>query len=194
MSNTTTTMTQDQKFETLYLAIGFASIFAAAKSYEVDSVQSFWIAVVVTSSLAAVGLVCKMVARKLNDRKQELVPVPVPAGSRWYSHDRKLLSMDNDDIAKKLVGRVITYYNAGESSVKKDGVRHFVLKQIDHVSTSTHGIKYMQGLFADLDDGGIPKHRTLHIAGVVKVRSRFSSLWQYAKSLFAEPTQEQKAF
>ena len=190
MSNTTTTM----KFETLYLAIGFFFLFFTAKLAEVDSVQAFWLATVVLSSLSAVALVCKMVARKLNARKQELVPVPVPAGSRWYSHDRQLLSMDNDEIAKKLVGRVITYYNAGESSVKKDGVRHFVLKQIDHVSTSMHGIKYMQGLFADLDDGGIPKHRTLHIAGVVKVRSRFSSLWQYAKSLFAAPTEEQKAF
>jgi len=132
--------------------------------------------------------------QKFQPRKQELVPVPIPAGSRWYSHDHKLVAMDNEKIAKKLVGRVITYYNKGESSVKKDGVRNFLINEIDHVSTSMDGIKYMQGLCADLDDGGVPKYRSLHICGVVKVKSRFASLCEYAKSLFAKPTKEQRAF
>jgi len=96
-----------------------------------------------------------------------------------------LYNSPNSVLAKKLTNRVVTYFCESPSSVKADGKRQLVIKQIDYIGFSKdHKRRYIQGMVQDLDDGGLIKPRTLHVAGISKVRGRLATAFALAKSVF----------
>jgi len=96
-----------------------------------------------------------------------------------------LYDLNQAMLKEKLINRVVTYYNEGPSSVKTSGVRQLLVKQIDNVGFSKdRHRRYIQGIFQDLDDGGKIKPRTLHVAGITKVRGKLSTALALAKSVF----------
>lgn len=99
--------------------------------------------------------------------------------------DHFLYSLPEEELSRKLTNRVVTYYNENPSSVKKDGVRSLVIRKIDRVSfAKSNGRRYIQGEVQDLDDGGAVKCRTLHVAGIAKVKGKISTAINLAKSVF----------
>lgn len=99
--------------------------------------------------------------------------------------NHSLYGLSDEDLKRKLVSRVVTYYNSEESSVKNDGIRQFVIKSIDYTGHAKgSGRRYIQGEVQDLDDGGAVKFRTLHVAGITKVKGRVATAYQLAKSVF----------
>ena len=99
--------------------------------------------------------------------------------------DHSLYGLSGQDLKSKLTNRVVTYFNSDESTVKNDGVRQFVIKSIDHVGHAKgSGRRFIQGEVQDLDDGGKTKFRTLHVAGINKVKGRVATAYQLAKSVF----------
>lgn len=99
--------------------------------------------------------------------------------------DHFLYSLPDEDLKRKLVSRVVTYFNSDESSVKSDGIRQFVIKSIDYTGHAKgSGRRYIQGEVQDLDDGGKTKFRTLHVSGIQKVKGRVATAYQLAKSVF----------
>jgi hypothetical protein len=106
--------------------------------------------------------------------------LPVPT-----SFDHALYGLSDQDLKNKLTNRVVTYLNNDESTVKSDGVRQFVIKSIDYTGyAKSSGRRYIQGEVQDLDDGGKTKFRTLHVAGIEKVKGRVATAYQLAKSVF----------
>lgn len=96
-----------------------------------------------------------------------------------------LYPMPKEKLVRKLKNRVVTYHNLGKSTVKADGVRQLVIKEIDHIGYSQEeGRRYIQGKVQDLDDGGEAKFRTLHVAGITNVKGRLATAWALAKSVF----------
>ncbi len=96
-----------------------------------------------------------------------------------------LYSLSDEDLKNKLTNRVVTYLNKGESTVKADGKRQLVIKEIDYCGyAKSTGRRYIQGKVQDLDDGGEAKFRTLHVAGITKVKGRVATAYQLAKSVF----------
>jgi hypothetical protein len=96
-----------------------------------------------------------------------------------------LYSLSDEDLKNKLTNRVVTYLNKGESTVKADGKRQLVIKEIDYCGyAKSTGRRYIQGKVQDLDDGGEAKFRSLHIAGITKVSGRISTAARMVKSLF----------
>ena len=99
--------------------------------------------------------------------------------------DSSLYCLPEEELLRKLTNRVVTYYNENPSSVKKDGVRNLVIKKIDRIGfAASNGYRYIQGEVQDLDDGGAVKFRTLHVAGIVKVKGKISTAINLAKSVF----------
>lgn len=99
--------------------------------------------------------------------------------------DNPLYCLPEEDLRRKVTNRVVTYYNESPSSVKNDGVRNLVIKKIDRIGYSkNNGRRYIQGEVQDLDDGGKAKFRTLHIAGISKVKSRLTTAIKLAKSVY----------
>jgi len=97
----------------------------------------------------------------------------------------QLYALPTPQLEKKLLNRVVTYLNEKPSSVKHDAVRHLVIKKIEKISFSKdYGRRYVQAEVIDLDDGGKTKFRTLHVAGITKVKGRLSTAWTLAKSVF----------
>lgn len=95
-----------------------------------------------------------------------------------------LYKLPKAELARKLKNRVVTYHNWGKSTVKADGIRQMVIKNVDHIGYSKDGRLYVQGAVRDLDDGGEAKFRTLHVAGITKVKGRLATAWALAKSVF----------
>lgn len=99
--------------------------------------------------------------------------------------NHSLYGLSDQDLKNKLTNRVVTYYNSEESSVKNDGVRQFVIKSVDHTAHAKgSGRRYIQGEVQDLDDGGKTKFRTLHVAGITKVKGRLATAITLAKSVY----------
>ena len=99
--------------------------------------------------------------------------------------DHFLYSLPEEELRRKVTNRVVTYHNENPSSVKKDGVRNLVIKKIDRIGfAESNGRRYIQGEVQDLDDGGTVKFRTLHVAGIVKVKGKISTAINLAKSVF----------
>ena len=96
-----------------------------------------------------------------------------------------LYRLSNEGLKSKLTDRVVIYHNEGASSIKKDGIRTLVIKRIDKVGFSKNrGYRYIQGLVQDIDDSGEVKSRTLHVAGIQKVKGRLSTAITLAKSVY----------
>lgn len=99
--------------------------------------------------------------------------------------DHALYGLSDEDLKRKLTNRVVTYLNEGESTVKADGKRQLVIKEIDYSGYAKgSGRRYIQGKVQDLDDGGEAKFRTLHVAGITKVKGRLATAWTLAKSVY----------
>ena len=99
--------------------------------------------------------------------------------------DHSLYGLSDQDLKRKLTNRVVTYFNNDESTVKSDGVRQFVIKSVDYTGHAKgSGRRFIQGEVQDLDDGGKTKFRTLHVAGISKVKGRVATAYQLAKSVF----------
>ena len=96
-----------------------------------------------------------------------------------------LYRLSDEDLKNKLTNRVVTYLNKGESTVKADGVRQLVIKEIERSGyAKSTGRRYIQGKVQDLDDGGEAKFRTLHVAGITKVKGRLATAIALAKSVY----------
>lgn len=99
--------------------------------------------------------------------------------------DHSLYCLPEAELRRKVTNRVVTYYNESPSTVKNDGVRSLVIKKIDRIGNSkSDGRRYIQGEVQDLDDGGKTKFRTLHVAGITKVKSRLATAIKLAKSVY----------
>lgn len=99
--------------------------------------------------------------------------------------DHALYGLSDQDLERKLTNRVVTYLNNDESSVKNDGIRKFVIKSIEKIGHAKGtGRRYIQCEVQDLDDGGEIKPRTLHVAGINKIKGRLSTAITLAKSVY----------
>ena len=94
-----------------------------------------------------------------------------------------------DEMCARIIGRVITYHTENPSSVKFDGVRRFIIKDVERTWMSDDNRKCLTAKCIDLDDGFLEKYRTLHVSGITKIEGRLSSLWHFFRLLFP-----QKAF
>jgi len=99
--------------------------------------------------------------------------------------DHFLYSLSDEELRRKLKNHVVIYHNLSKSTVKADGVRQLVIKSIDYTGYAKgSGRRYIQGEVQDLDDGGAVKFRTLHVAGITKVKGKISTAINLAKSVF----------
>ena len=89
-----------------------------------------------------------------------------------------------EELCARITGRVVTYHNENPSSVKFDGVRRFIIKEIPRTWMSVDNRKCLTAKCIDLDDGFSEKYRTLHVSGIAKVEGRLLSLWHFFKLLF----------
>jgi len=105
--------------------------------------------------------------------------------TKLYNFDHALYSLGEKALKRKLANRVVTYLNEGESTVKADGERQLVIPKdfVDAFAKGT-GRRYIQGYVADLDDGGKIKPRTLHVAGIKKVKGRLATACALAMSVY----------
>ena len=96
----------------------------------------------------------------------------------------RLYNLRPAKLKRKLTKRVVTYANEGESSVKSDGIRTFLVEGITQDSISIEGgRRYVKAITRDLDDGGERKYRTLHVAGITKVSGRLVTAFRMMKNL-----------
>lgn len=98
---------------------------------------------------------------------------------------KNLYTLTPAALESKLNKRVITYSNAGQSTIKADGIRNFLVEeiQLDGFAQS-NGKRYVIAATRDLDDAGERKYRTLHVAGITKVKGRFATAIRMVKTLF----------
>jgi hypothetical protein len=98
---------------------------------------------------------------------------------------KNLYTLSPAALESKLNKRVITYANAGQSTIKADGIRSFLVEEIQTDGfAELNGKRYVVAATRDLDDAGERKFRTLHVAGITKVRGRFATAVQMIKTLF----------
>jgi len=89
-----------------------------------------------------------------------------------------------DELCVRVIGRVVTYHTNNSSSVKFDGVRRFIIKDIERIWMSDDNRKCLTAKCIDLDDGFVEKYRTLHVSGIAKIEGRLFSLWHFFRLLF----------
>ena len=98
---------------------------------------------------------------------------------------KNLYTLKPSALESKLTKRVVTYANAGQSTVKADGIRSFLVEEIQTDGfAELNGKRYVVAATRDLDDAGERKFRTLHVAGITKVKGRFATAVQMIKTLF----------
>ena len=96
----------------------------------------------------------------------------------------RLYNLRPAKLKRKLIKRVVTYANEGDSTVKADGIRTFLVEDITKDGMSIEGgRRYVKAITIDLDDGGKRKHRTLHVAGITKVSGRLATAFRMMKNL-----------
>jgi hypothetical protein len=97
----------------------------------------------------------------------------------------KLYKLSPKKLASELTNHVVTYANEGESTVKADGIRTFLIEEIMGQGFSVKGRRrYVTAYTRDLDDGAQRKYRTLHVGGITKVSGRLGTAARMIKSLF----------
>ena len=93
--------------------------------------------------------------------------------------------MTPSQLAKKITNRVIEYHNEGESSIKKDGIRKFLVEEVQaDAFSSVENRRYLKVKTRDLDDGGKSKYRTIHVAGIAKVDGKIKTAARMVKTVF----------
>ena len=100
-------------------------------------------------------------------------------------NNTRLYNLRPAKLKSKLTKRVVTYANEGESTVKADGIRTFLVEGITQDGMSIEGgRRFVKAITRDLDDGGERKYRTLHVAGITKVSGRIGTAIRMIKTLF----------
>ena len=100
-------------------------------------------------------------------------------------NNTRLYNLRPAKLKSKLTKRVVTYANEGESTVKADGIRTFLVEGITQDGMSIEGgRRFVKAITRDLDDGGERKYRTLHVAGITKVSGRIGTAVRMIKTLF----------
>ena len=98
---------------------------------------------------------------------------------------KNLYTLSPAALESKLNKRVITYANAGQSTVKADGIRSFLVEEIQTDGfAELNGKRYVVAATRDLDDAGERKFRTLHVAGITKVQGRLGTAFRMLKTIF----------
>ena len=97
---------------------------------------------------------------------------------------KNLYTLKPAALESKLTKRVVTYANAGQSTVKADGIRTFLVEGVQMDAFSVLGKRYVIADTRDLDDGGERKFRTLHVTGITKVRGRLGTAFRMLKTIF----------
>ena len=98
---------------------------------------------------------------------------------------KNLYTLKPSALESKLTKRVVTYSNAGQSTVKADGIRSFLVEEIQTDGfAELNGKRYVVAATRDLDDAGERKYRTLHVAGITKVQGRFGTAIKMLKTIF----------
>jgi hypothetical protein len=77
-----------------------------------------------------------------------------------------LLRAKKSAVIEALNNKHVVYLNAGNSTVKNNGVRNFTIVDIDKVDTGKTGRTYIVAKVIDHNDGDAEKFRSLHIAGL----------------------------
>jgi len=109
----------------------------------------------------------------------------IPIYNKAMKANKPLFNLPAEKLSKKITNRVITYFNDGASTVKKDGVRKMLVEEVleDRFARST-GRRYVNVRCRDLDDKGQIKFRSLHVAGINQVDGRLKTALQMVKTLF----------
>ena len=93
---------------------------------------------------------------------------------------KNLYTLKPTALESKLTKRVVTYANAGQSTVKADGIRNFLVEEIKMDGfAESNGKRYVVAATRDLDDAGERKFRTLQVAGISNVRSRWVAMFRF---------------
>tara|TARA_B100001063_G_scaffold245352_1_gene280817 strand:+ start:115 stop:456 length:342 start_codon:yes stop_codon:yes gene_type:complete len=83
---------------------------------------------------------------------------------------QKLYKMSDEELKKRVVGRVVYYKNQGPSSVKVDGNRRFSILGVEEIAFSKKdNIRYMKVDERDLDNNLERDFKNLQIGGITKI-------------------------
>ena len=92
---------------------------------------------------------------------------------------RDLYKMSPAELRELVTNSIVTYANSGESTVKVNGIRNFLVESIETDTFSAMNKRYLVAATRDLDDGGERKFRTLQVAGIQNVRSRWVGIFKF---------------
>ena len=92
---------------------------------------------------------------------------------------RNFYKMPPSELEELLTNSIVTYVNSGVSTVKVSGIRNFLVESIETDAFSAMNKRYLVAATRDLDDGGERKFRTLQVAGIQNVRSRWAGIFRF---------------
>ncbi len=92
---------------------------------------------------------------------------------------RNFYKMPPSQLEELLTNSIVTYVNSGVSTVKVSGIRNFLVESIETDAFSAMNKRYLVAATRDLDDGGERKFRTLQVAGISNVRSRWVAMFRF---------------
>jgi len=92
---------------------------------------------------------------------------------------RNFYKMPPSELEELLTTSIVTYVNSGASTVKVSGIRNFLVESIETDAFSAMNKRYLVAATRDLDDGGERKYRTLQVAVISNVRSRWVAMFRF---------------
>ena len=92
---------------------------------------------------------------------------------------RNFYKMSPAELEELVTNSIVTYINSGESTVKVNGIRNFLVESVETDAFSAMNKRYLVAATRDLDDGGERKIRTLQVAGIQNVRSRWVGIFKF---------------
>lgn len=92
---------------------------------------------------------------------------------------RNFYKMSPAELEELVTNSIVTYVNSGESTVKVSGIRNFLVERVETDAFSAMNKRYLVAATRDLDDGGERKFRTLQVAGIKNVRSRWVGIFRF---------------
>lgn len=92
---------------------------------------------------------------------------------------RNFYKMSPEELEELVTNSIVTYVNSGESTVKVSGIRNFLVESVETDAFSVMNKRYLVASTRDLDDGGKRKFRTLQVAGIQNVRSRWVGIFKF---------------
>jgi len=92
---------------------------------------------------------------------------------------RNFYKMSPAELEELVTNSIVTYANSGASTVKVNGIRNFLVESVETDAFSAMNKRYLVAATRDLDDGGERKFRTLQVAGIQNVRSRWVGIFKF---------------